>query len=334
MRLVRTALRSVGRDDRLTLVGHLEELRARLIVSLVALALAFGLCFWQNHALLRVLDRPLAHQTEQQVHEGRGPLGATYTVARSARDVALQLRSVVAVVRGRGQHVQRAALGALDRVDTQLAHDVARLSAPAAGDRPVTLGIGEPFTTTVTVSMAFALLLALPVLLFELYGFIAPALDPHQRRAVRPVVMAAPALFLGGAVFGYLVVVPAAVHFFQNFNSAEFNVLVQASQYYRFAAITVLAMGLLFQIPVGVLAATRARVVTAGQLRRNRRYAIVACGAVAALLPGDVTTMLLETVPLYLLFEASVLIAAIAERRAADEAHVHGASNAPAAESV
>ena len=102
---------------------------------------------------------------------------------------------------------------------------------------------------------------------------------------------------------------PAAVRFFQNFNSDQFNVLVQASQYYHFAAVTLLAMGLVFQVPVAILAATRAGIVTPAQLRHNRRYAILACGAVAAFLPGDAITLLLETVPLYLLFEVSVLLA-------------------------
>jgi sec-independent protein translocase protein TatC len=107
------------------------------------------------------------------------------------------------------------------------------------------------------------------------------------------------------------------LHFFQNFNSSEFNVLVQASQYYKFAATTLLAMGLLFQIPVAILAVTRAGIVTPRQLRHHRRYAILACGLVAAVLPGDAVTMLLETAPLYLLFEASVLLASITERRRA-----------------
>jgi sec-independent protein translocase protein TatC len=75
-------------------------------------------------------------------------------------------------------------------------------------------------------------------------------------------------------------------------------------------------MGLLFQVPVGILAITRAGVVTPRQLRRNRRYAVAVCAAVAALLPGDAVTMLLETVPLYLLFELSVAVASVAERRA------------------
>ena len=286
-----------------------------MIVSLAALAVAFGVCFWQNHALLHLLDRPLAHQTQRRVRAGQGPLGATYVVTQSTRDVADQLRSVVGVLRDSG-HPSPAELESLERVDAVLAHDVDRLSTPPSGDRPVTLGIGEPFTTTVTVSIVFALMLALPVLLLELYGFVAPALDPPHRRSVRPVMLAAPALFLAGAAFGYLIVLPAAVHFFQNFNSAQFNVLVQASQYYKFAAITMLAMGLLFQVPVAILGVTRAGVVTSRKLRQKRRYALAACAAIAALLPGDVTTMALETVPLYLLFEASLLVAAVGERRA------------------
>ena len=105
------------------------------------------------------------------------------------------------------------------------------------------------------------------------------------------MLLAVPGLFVAGILFGYFVVLPAAIRFFENFNASEFNVLVQASQYYHFAAMTVLAMGLLFQIPVAIIAATRAQIVTARQLRHNRRYAILACVAIAALLPGDITTM-------------------------------------------
>ena len=300
------AIRRVAHDDELTLVGHLDELRSRIIVSLVAVAIAFGFCFWQNNALLRLIDRPLADQTEQQVRDGHGPLGATYRVQESTRDVAVQLRTVVDTLEKPSlQHVK----ASLDR-------DIAQLSAPPQGDRPVTLGIGEPFTTTVTVSLIFALILSLPVVLWQLYGFLMPAVDPQQRRRMLPLMLAIPFLFVTGVAFGYFVVLPAALHFFQNFNSTEFNVLVQAAPYYKFAASTILAMGLLFQVPVGILAITRAGVVSPRQLRRHRRYAVAACALVAAILPGDAITMLLETVPLYLLFELSLLLATISERRA------------------
>jgi sec-independent protein translocase protein TatC len=308
------ALAPIDHQDRLSVVGHLDELRTRMIVSLLAIAVAFGLCFWQNHRLLHLINAPLARQTQQQVRDGHGPLGASYAVAQSARDLAVQLRSVVGVLGAEGQPPAARAL--LAQTQASLRVDIARLSAPPQGDRPVTLGIGEPFTTTVTVSLIFALIVALPVVLWQLYAFLMPAFDDAQRRQMRPLLVAVPLLFIVGVAFGYFVVLPAAVHFFQNFNSTQFNVLVQASQYYKFAATTILAMGLLFQVPVGILAITRAGVITPRQLRRNRRYAVAVCALVAALLPGDAVTLALETVPLYLLFELSVVLAAVAERRA------------------
>jgi len=305
--------RPIGHHDRLSVVGHLDELRTRLIVSLLTLAVAFGICFWQNTHLLRLVDQPLAHQTQQQVRAGHGPLGATYKVQRSARDIARQLNTVVTVLAA--EKHPPGVTTSLAQVGHSLRHDVSQLSAPPTGDKPVTLGIGEPFTTTVTVTAIFALILSLPIILLQIYGFLMPAFEQDQRRRMLPITAAIPVLFAAGVAFGYAVVLPAALHFFQNFNSNEFNVLVQASQYYKFAATTLLAMGLLFQIPVAILAVTRAGLVTPRQLRRNRRYAILACGLVAAVIPGDAVTMLLETVPLYLLFEASVLLASISERR-------------------
>jgi Sec-independent protein translocase protein (TatC) len=124
-------------------------------------------------------------------------------------------------------------------------------------------------------------------------------------------------------------VLPAAVHFLQNFNSSEFNVMVQASPYYKFAATVLLAMGLSFQAPVAIVGAVRTGLVTPRQLRHNRRYAVLACAAVAAFLPGDAFTLALETVPLYLLYEASILIASVVARRDAARATATGAGRPP-----
>ncbi|MBV9801802.1 MAG: twin-arginine translocase subunit TatC, partial [Solirubrobacterales bacterium] len=282
--------RPISHDTRLTVVDHLDELRTRMIVSLVALAAAFGICFWQNHELLHLVNQPLANQTQQQVRQGHGPLGATYSVQQSARDIAQQLGTVIGVLRAEPHTA--AVSASLAHAQSSLRRDVARLSTAPQGNRPVTLGIGEPFTSTVTVTFIFALILSLPVLLLQAYGFFMPAFDREQRRRMLPVTFAIPVLFATGVGFGYLVVLPAALHFFQNFNSDQFNVLVQASQYYKFAATVLLAMGLLFQVPVAIIAVTRAGLVTPRQLRRNRRYAVLACGLVAAVLPGDAITML------------------------------------------
>ncbi len=278
--------------------------------------MAFGFCLWQNHSLLHVINRPLEHQTQKQVRAGNGPLGATYTVQQGARSVAVQLERVVGALERPGSGASAATRTSLQGVRPQLRKAISRLSAAPQGNKPVTLGVGEPFTATLGVALIFALILALPVILYELYGFLLPALEPEHQRVAAPLMLAIPVLFVTGVLFGYFVVLPAALRFFENFNSGQFNVLVQAGQYYHFAATILLAMGLVFQVPVAILAATRAGIVTPRQLRANRRYAILVCGAVAAFIPGDAITLLLETVPLYLLFEASVLLASIFERRA------------------
>jgi len=311
------AVGRIGHEDKLSTVDHLEELRGRLIVCLAVLAVAFGFCMWQNHALLKVINQPLAHQTQKQVKAGNGPLGSTYTVQQGARTVATQLQSVVATLQRPGSGATAATRASLASVAPKLAGAIKQLSAPPQGNKPVTLGIGEPFTTTLGVALIFALILSLPVILYELYGFLLPAFSPDTRKVTNQLVIAIPFLFTAGVMFGYFIVLPAAVRFFQNFNSEQFNVLVQASQYYHFAALILLAMGLIFQVPVGILAVTRAGIVSSKTLKHNRRYAIVACGAVAAFLPGDAITLLLETVPLYLLFEFGVLLASFFERREA-----------------
>jgi sec-independent protein translocase protein TatC len=316
LKTLRTVLGSVGHDDQLSTVGHLDELRTRLILSLVVIAAAFGACFSQYHRLVGLIDRPLAHETQAQVRAGQGPLGATYSVAQTTKDVAIQLHAVVGVLRGPDGGAPAAARTRLGPVSESLDRDIRRLSAPAQGDKPVTLGIGEPFTTTVTISFVFALILALPFLLHQAYAFLAPALEPAERRRLRPLALAIPLLFVVGVLFGYFAVLPAAVHFLLNFNSGQFNVLVQAGPYYKFAATTVLAMGLVFEVPVAIVAVTRLGLVTPRRLRKSRRYAVMACGLVAAALPGDAVTLLLETVPLYLLFELGVLVASITDRRA------------------
>jgi sec-independent protein translocase protein TatC len=309
---------AAGRIDhttRLNMVDHLGELRVRLLVSLAAVAVAFGFCMWQNHALLHIINKPLERQTQKQVRAGNGPLGATYTVQQSTLALAGQLQVVVSSLEHQGSGASAATRSSLERVDPQLHRTIARLAKAPAGDKPVTLGIGEPFTTTISIALIFAFILALPIVLYQLYGFLLPAFSPQQQRLATPLMLAIPFLFVAGVMFGYFVVLPAAVRFFQNFNSSEFNVLVQANQYYHFAAVTLLAMGLVFQVPVAILAATRTGIVTPRQLRHNRRYAVLACGAVAAFLPGDAVTLVLETVPLYLLFELSLLLATVIDRR-------------------
>ena len=115
-------------DAQLSVVDRLEELRPRLIVSLLAVGVAFGICFWQNHQLLNIINKPLAHNTQQQVRDSHGRLGAAYTVQHSARDVATQLATVVGVLRAQKQ---APAVGAsLHAAQQSLQRDVERLRRP------------------------------------------------------------------------------------------------------------------------------------------------------------------------------------------------------------
>ncbi len=308
------AIRTIGHEDRLTLVDHLEELRTRLIVCGAVLAVVFGVCLWQNHALLEIINKPLKHQTQKQVAKGQGTVGQAVLAQQSVLKVSRDTQSALAVLARADSGLSSQARAQLPPLIAQLKLATAKIPRKPVGDNPVTLGIGEPFTTTITVTLYFALIIALPVILFELYGFVLPALKPNERRAALPLLAAVPFLFAAGVAFGYFVVLPAAVRFFVNFNAGQFNVLVQAGPYYSFVATILLAMGLVFQVPVVIVGATRIGLVTPKQLRHSRRYALVACAAVAALLPGDAITLLLETIPLYLLFEASILMASLVGR--------------------
>jgi sec-independent protein translocase protein TatC len=311
---VATAIRTIGHDEHLSVIEHLDELRTRLIVSGVALAVVFGVCVWQNHALLKFINRPLTQQTRQQVQRYEGPLGQTWLAQKTAREVAVEGETLARVLSQPASGLPAATRVQLLGAAARLRADAAKIGVTPPSVAPTTLGPGEPLTTTLTVALYFALVLSLPLILFELYGFVLPAFKPSERRVVLPLLLAVPFLFAAGVAFGYLVVLPAAVHFLQNFNSDQFNVLVQASQYYKFAATILLAMGVCFQAPVAIVGAVRAGIVTPGGLRRGRRYAVLACAAVAALLPGDFFTMMLEMVPLYLLYEASILIASVIAR--------------------
>ncbi len=234
----------------MTLVEHLDEFRSRLIVSVAAFLVALGLCFWQNHLILDLLNAPLP------------------------------------------------------------------------GDfTPVTLGVSEPFLTTVTVSAYAAILLSLPVVLYEAYAFLLPAFTRGQRRVALPMLAMVPVLFVAGVVFSYMFVLPAALDFLVNFNDSQFNTQIRAREYYGFVAMTLGALGILFQIPVGVLLATRIGLTTPRKLRRGRKHAVVGIAVVAMLLPGtDPITMLIAMVPLLVLYEASIVIAAIAGKPAAHPA--------------
>src|SRR3954468_18182989 len=299
-------LRAAGHDQRLTVTQHLTELRARLLLSVAVLAVLFAGCLWQSRPLLHVLNAPLAHLRTTAAAHGPGGNELPQALARSG-----------------GAFTRLAHASSLAPSDRQAALNAAHSLAAASRSlarpearAPVTLGLGEPFSTSVTVAFAFAVLLALPFLLAQAWAFVAPAIGPAERHAARPLLILAPALFVTGAAFGYFVVLTPAVRFLQGFNHGAFDALVQARPYYRFEIMTMLALGAMFEIPVLLLALGRAGVLSSTTLRSHRRYAVVVLAVLAALLPGtDPVTILLEVLPLFALYEATIVLLWLTERR-------------------
>jgi sec-independent protein translocase protein TatC len=188
--------------------------------------------------------------------------------------------------------------------------EIASHPLPAGHKKLITFGVTEPFTTTLTVSAYGAAILAAPFILWQLYAYILPAFSPAEKRVVLPILLLFPILFIAGVAFSYFAVMPAAVHFLLNFNDEQFNVQVRASDYYSFFSMTMLAGGLIFQLPMAILAVTRLGIVKVEQITKNRRYAYLIIAIVAAALPGvDPISMLIEMVPLLVLFELSILLA-------------------------
>jgi sec-independent protein translocase protein TatC len=189
------------------------------------------------------------------------------------------------------------------------------------GQTPITLSPTEPFTTTLTVAAYAAILISLPVILYQLYAFVLPAFSPTEKKVAVPLLLMVPFLFVAGAVFAYFVVVPAALKFLLNFNDTEFNTQLRAKDYYSFVLLTLLSAGIVFQVPVGILGLTRLGIVTPAKLKHNRRYAYLGCAVLAAMLPGvDPISMLIEMVPLILLYELSILLSVFFGRSSAETA--------------
>jgi sec-independent protein translocase protein TatC len=238
--------RRLRHGEEASLVEHLDELRTRLIISLIALAAGFTVAFIFHAHLLDWLNQAL----------------------------------------------------------------------PKDQGRPVTLGVTEPFVTSIKISIYAGFALALPVILYELWSFFAPAFEEHAQRIVAGFVALSTGLFAGGAAFAYWVVLPPAVHFLTNYDSNQYDIQVRASYYYSFAALMIVGIALIFELPIFVLALVRLGVLTTEKLRRNRRTGYVVMVVIAILLPSvDPVSLVFEAVPLLVLFELSIWLAVFMERR-------------------
>jgi sec-independent protein translocase protein TatC len=188
---------------------------------------------------------------------------------------------------------------------------------PLPDDRKlITFGVTEPFTTSVKVAAFAALALALPVVLYQLWSFLAPALEENTQRVVSVFAFAATVLFAAGVAFAYFVVLPKAIGFLTGFDSGLYDIQVRASYYFSFVTLALFVMGLVFELPIFILALVRLRILTVDQLRRNRRMAWFIGILVAVAMPTvDAISLFFEVIPIIVLFEASIWIAAYMEKR-------------------
>lgn len=311
-----TRLRPIGHEDQLSIVDHLDELRSRLIVCASVLVVVFGVCFWQSTHLLNALNAPLLHLSKAARNHISGitgdQVGERGQLLNAVGDLQLLARSSTLAPGDRALIAAAA---------SQFEGAAKALPSTSAGPVPITTRVGEPFTVSLTVSFYFAILISLPVLLYELFAFIIPALSPREKRAAVPIMIVAPVLFFAGAVFTYIIVLPAAVKFLQGYNASQFQPLIQAQPLYSFEVLTMGAIGLAFEMPLVLLGLRAAGVIDGNTLTKHWRYAIVIITIIAAAMPGaDPVTTGLETAPLVILFLASIVLLKVADRRAARRA--------------
>jgi sec-independent protein translocase protein TatC len=180
----------------------------------------------------------------------------------------------------------------------------------------VALGVAEPFTITITVCLYAGFVLALPVILWQLWLFMAPAVDPVAERKVLGLALFAVVLAAGGVTFGYWVLLPRAIHFLTNYDNTHFQHLIQAKPYYNFVVTVLVGIVLVFQTPLIVLALVSLGVLSSRTLRKQRRMGYLVTAAIALALPGpDPVTTFLELLPMWALFEGSIWLAFFFEKR-------------------
>ncbi|TMM16267.1 MAG: twin-arginine translocase subunit TatC [Actinobacteria bacterium] len=187
---------------------------------------------------------------------------------------------------------------------------------PAGHRRLLATGVAEPFTVSIAVSLYAGILVASPIILWQLWAFFAPAFEANAERKVFLLVVFAAVLGAAGLSFGYWVLLPRAIHFLTNYDSRHFVHLIKASTYYSFVVTVLLGIVVVFQLPLVVLGLVSLGVLSSRSLRRHRRIGYFVTAVIALALPGpDPVTTFLELLPMWALFEGSIWLAVLFERR-------------------
>ncbi len=184
------------------------------------------------------------------------------------------------------------------------------------GTKMIATGVITPFFVPVKITLMAAFIIALPVVLYQAWAFIAPGLYAHERRFALPMVVGGTVLFITGMAFCYFFVFKTVFHFIASFAPKSITVAPDIEQYLSFVMTMFLAFGVTFEVPIVVLLLVKTGLVTIKQLREARRYVIVGAFVVAAVVtPPDVTSQVMLALPMCVLYEVGVVIAAIMVRK-------------------
>jgi len=175
--------------------------------------------------------------------------------------------------------------------------------------RLIFTSLPEMFITYIKVSLVAGIILALPVIFYELWMFLAPALYQRERRYVVPFVLFSSILFVAGSLFGYFIVFPYGFKFFISFATEDIQALPSVRQYFSFAIRLLLAFGLVFEMPVVVLFLTKIGLITPEAMKKFRKFAILCSFILSAILtPPDVATQIMMALPIIILYEVSIFL--------------------------
>jgi len=183
------------------------------------------------------------------------------------------------------------------------------IQAMAPGGKLIYTGISEAFFTFLKVSLLSGILLAVPVIVFEFWMFVAPGLYRNERKLILPIVILSSAFFLGGALFGYFIVFPVGFKYLLGFATDTIQPLPSMKEYLSISSTMLLAFGCIFELPMIITFLARLGIVSVDFLKANRKYAILIFFIVAAILTPtpDVISQILMAVPLMALYEISIL---------------------------
>lgn len=201
-----------------------------------------------------------------------------------------------------------------NRIYTLLAEPL-RAKLPE-GTQMIAIDVASPFLTPIKLAFFVAVVLAMPVLLYQLWAFVAPGLYQHEQRLARPLLASAVALFYSGCAFAYYLVLPAVFAFLTSVAPEGVAVMTDISRYLDFVLVLFLAFGFSFEVPVAVVILVLLGWVDIAQLRAVRGYVVVGAFVVAAIItPPDVVSQLLLAIPMCLLYEAGIVAAHLLVRR-------------------